>query len=446
MSSWPLARGGVGTERLRAYAITVLLAAVAAVVFAEVTRAIDEFEQPTVGLTIAGGAAVVAVLWLAIVRLDWAVALGVLLLGVVRFEPAPTDIVLGIAVAVALVTSRVALQQVPPAIFALAGAYLVLNIVSTVEAVDPIRALVFFSITAYLLALAVWVTNYVRSEGAAKLIVRCYVWGAAIVTIPTLAALFATFPGSDFLVYDGPRAQGLFKDPNVYGPFLVPAVLILLEDVLHPHVVTRRRFAAAILALLLTCGVVFAYSRAGWLNISLGVLTMLAVLTFRRGGGGRALALLLAILVGVSAATTVLIVSGSSSFFEERARLHEYDADRFGAQASGLEIASSHPVGIGPGQFERFSETATHSLYVRTLAEQGLLGAAAMIALMFATLVLAARNAIQGRSTYGVGSAALLAAWVGILANSAFVDTLHWRHLWLVAALIWVGAARRVWA
>ncbi len=445
MSSWPQARLGVGTEKVQALATAIVLVAVAGIVFAEVARALNDFEQPTLGMTIAGGAAAVAVLWLALVRLDWAVGLGVLLLGIVRFEPAPTDVVLGIAIAVALVTSRVALQQVPPVIFALAGAYLVLNIVSTVEAVDPMRALVFFSITAYLLALAVWLTNYVRSEGTAKLIARCYVWGAAIVTIPTLAAIFFAVPGSDLLTYDGTRAQGLFKDPNVFGPFLVPAILILLEDVLHPHVVTRRRFVAAALALLLTCGVVFAYSRAGWLNLGLGVLTMLAVLTFRRGGGGRALALLIAILIGVGAATTVLVVSGSSNFFEERARLHEYDNDRFGAQASGLEIASSHPFGIGPGQFERFSETGAHSLYIRTLAEQGVLGAATMIALMFATLVLAARNAIRGRSTYGIGSAALLAAWVGILANSAFVDTLHWRHLWLVAALIWVGAARRAW-
>ena len=34
-------------------------------------------------------------------------------------------------------------------------------------------------------------------------------------------------------------------------------------------------------------------------------------------------------------------------------------------------------------------------------------------------------------------------AWVGLLANSLFVDTLHWRHLWLVAALIWAGWMRR---
>jgi hypothetical protein len=36
----------------------------------------------------------------------------------------------------------------------------------------------------------------------------------------------------------------------------------------------------------------------------------------------------------------------------------------------------------------------------------------------------------------------LLGAWCGLLANSAFVDTLHWRHLWFVAALIWVAATR----
>ena len=62
---------------------------------------------------------------------------------------------------------------------------------------------------------------------------------------------------------------------------------------------------------------------------------------------------------------------------------------------------------------------------------------------MLATLYWAGRNAIFGRDTYGIGSAALLGAWVGALFNGFFVDTLHWRHLWLLAALIWAGSARR---
>jgi MFS family permease len=48
-----------------------------------------------------------------------------------------------------------------------------------------------------------------------------------------------------------------------------------------------------------------------------------------------------------------------------------------------------------------------------------------------------------GADAHGVGAAALLGAWCGLLVNGAFVDTLHWRHLWLVAALIWVAALRR---
>jgi hypothetical protein len=70
------------------------------------------------------------------------------------------------------------------------------------------------------------------------------------------------------------------------------------------------------------------------------------------------------------------------------------------------------------------------------------LGLLVITALFLATLVFAVRNAALGRDSYGIGSAALLAAWVGLLINSFVVDTLHWRHLWFVAALIWVGAMR----
>jgi hypothetical protein len=50
---------------------------------------------------------------------------------------------------------------------------------------------------------------------------------------------------------------------------------------------------------------------------------------------------------------------------------------------------------------------------------------------------------VAGRETYGIGSAALLGALCGILVNSVVIDTLHWRHLWIVIALIWAGWARR---
>ena len=64
-----------------------------------------------------------------------------------------------------------------------------------------------------------------------------------------------------------------------------------------------------------------------------------------------------------------------------------------------------------------------------------------LLALLGFTLIAGLRNAVAGRGTHGIGSAALLAAWCGLVVNSAVIDTLHWRHLWLVAALIWVATA-----
>jgi hypothetical protein len=47
---------------------------------------------------------------------------------------------------------------------------------------------------------------------------------------------------------------------------------------------------------------------------------------------------------------------------------------------------------------------------------------------------------ILGRDTAGIGSLGLLAVWAGTLANSVFIDSLHWRHLFVFAGLIWAGS------
>ena len=193
---------------------------------------------------------------------------------------------------------------------------------------------------------------------------------------------------------------------------------------------------------ILTIGVLFAFSRAAWLNFVIGALVMFVVLSLRRGGGRRALTF---VVVGISAAAVLfaaLALTSSFTFLSERARLQTYDTQRFGAQHSGIELAVKYPLGIGPGQFEKVSPISAHSTYVRALSEEGVLGLLVLLALLLLTLMFASRNAILGRDTYGIGSAALLAAWCGLLANSVFIDTLHWRHFWLLAALIWAGAAR----
>ena len=248
------------------------------------------------------------------------------------------------------------------------------------------------------------------------------------------------------LSHGAERASGFFKDPNVYGPFLIPIALILLEQRIaprFPRVLRLRALSSWLILLALTLGVLFSYSRAAWANFVIALIVMLVASGMRKKGARRAVRALAALLIVGALVLLVLSASGSIGFLEQRAQVQAYDSQRFAAQALGWHLGWTHPLGIGPGQFEFYSAVASHSTFVRVFAEQGLLGLVLWVGLLLSTLVLAVRNVVVGRDTYGIGSAALLGAWCGLIFNSVVVDTLHWRHLWVVAALIWASAARR---
>jgi hypothetical protein len=398
---------------------------------------------PSWPLVLASGLGLTGVLALAVARYEAAVVLGFLLFSVVRVEPAPTDAVFGIVMAVAFVTGRFNLALVPASIGGLVGIFIVLNLLSMVEAVDNELAGRFVLITLYLAAFSLWFTGYLDSERRARAVLMAYLAGAVGFALLASVALFIPYPGSGTLLrYGGTRATGLFEDPNVLGPFLVPAALIVLEELLRPRLLRAPRTVKTAMFLILVLGVLFAYSRAAWLNLVAATLTMLVVLALRRGGSRKAMAVLVTLLVAGASVLGTVAVTGSMGFLEERAQLQSYDVDRFGAQRTGLELGEQHPIGVGPGQFELFAPISSHNAFVRSLAEQGVLGLFTILALVITTLIFAARNAVLGRDTYGIGSAALLGAWVGIIVNSLFIDSLHWRHLWFVAALIWVGTRR----
>jgi O-antigen ligase len=394
-------------------------------------------------LTAVAGLAALCLLALALGRYEIAVGLGMFLFGVVFIEPSPPDAVLGIVMLVAVITGRFSVNAVPLPMLALLLGFIALNAISAIFAILPGRAVFFFSITAYLAMFALWLTGYVNSIERARSVIRPLVAGAVVSAVVGVAVLFVNFPAKALLDFsDGYRARGFFKDPNVYGPFLVVVALIVLSEILEPRLLKGRLVTKLAILLSLSLGVLFAYSRAAWLNAVVGVLTMLLVYTFRRHGSVNVAKIIVTLAIAFTVGTVMLAATGQTQFLRQRAQLQSYDTQRFAAQEQGLELAQRYPLGIGPGQFEETVGYAAHSTYVRTLAEQGVLGLVVMAALLFGTLGFAAANVVRGRDSYGVSSAALLAAWCGVMANSAFVDTLHWRHVWLVAALIWVGAMR----
>jgi O-antigen ligase len=400
-----------------------------------------EAADPPLGLALAAGVGAVGVLALALARLDTAVALGFLLMAVVEVEPAPPDAVFAVIVALAIVTGRLRPSRTPRAVLVPLAAFLALNAVSLLASVDVVAALRFGLITAFLAALALWLAGWLDSAHRARIVVVAWLVVAVASALVGIAVVYLPLPGAALLMDDTQtRANVLFEDANVYGPFLVPIAAILLEERLRPRLLRLPGWLSDLLFLVLAFGTVVSFSRAGWINFGVTTFMMLGVVALRRRGGARAVRLLVTLVAAALAALAVMSATGSLGFFDERAQLQSYDRERFGAQRAGVEMAMRHPLGVGPGQFQFHHPVETHSTYVRVLAEQGVLGLLAWLAVAGATLLLAIRNVLAGRSTYGIGSAALLGAWCGLLVNSAVVDTLHWRHLWVVAALIWLGA------
>ena len=432
---------GAPSLRLGAVGKAIAGAFVLAVLAAGMAKALDA-GAPSMKLAIAGGLALVSMLLLAVANYDLAVAVGFVLMAVVRIEPAPPDGAFAVIMAVAAATGRFHLSRVPRLVVALVGALIAINLLSVMDAVVLSSAFRFLGITLYLALFSLWLCGYVDSSQRARTIVRIWLVVGVISALAGIVAYFLPIPGKEILLGDGvTRARALFKDPNVYGPFLIPIAVILLEQWLNPRLLRLRGSVTMILFAILALGILVSFSRAAWGNLTIATIITLGVSSMRRRGGRRAVRVMLALLLVGATVGFVVSATGSVGFVGQRAQVQGYDTQRFGAQHFGYELGWSYPVGVGPGQFiYHHAVVQAHSTYVRVLAEQGFGGELALIGLFLTTLVLALRNAVRGRDTYGIGSAALLGAWCGLIFNSAVVDTLHWRHLWVVAALIWAGA------
>jgi O-antigen ligase len=429
-------------ERLLLKAALIIACSLSLLAFAAVLAVALDGASISPAIVVVGG--VLAILGMALVigRYDLAVVIGFGLLAVVLIEPSPSDVLFGLAMAVAAVTGRFGLERLPRTAIFVVASFLVLNVLSAADVIEWGAAGRFFLITLYLGMFSLWLGAYIDRPARARRLVCAYLFAAVLSAVLGSLALFIHFPGYTVMLGDdAARAKALFKDPNVYGPFLIPITLILAEEILKPRLLRLRRSLMLGSFLVLTLGVVFSYSRAAWLNYAIGLVVLIAVVVLRRPDR-RAISLVLVVLVSGLAIAGAVVGTGSLGFLKERARLQNYDAHRFAAQARGLKVGFEHPFGVGPGQFDVISPVSSHSLYIRALSEQGLLGLLTIAVLVVGTLAFGVANVVRGRDTYGISAAALLGAWCGIVTNSFFVDTLHWRHLWLVAALIWAGAMR----
>jgi hypothetical protein len=376
----------------------------------------------------------VGFLLMCILAFDVAVFLLFCISGLVRIEPAPFDLLAMLLLALGILTRRLPLNTLRGSSTFHAGiwAFLILNILVLPRADGLTDGLRYTTITVYLIAFAYFVKMYLTSERKMRLVMVGYLI-AALISVGLVALDFAGLAPPETFVVET-RAVAFFKDANVYGPFLVLAIIWLVDEVWFPYFWRGWALLKVALIAMLTAGLFLSFSRAAWghLVVALGlyVLFNMRKLSFKRMLG------LIVLLVG-GAGAILLVVQQLNllDFLLWRASpLQSYDSDRFSTQAEALHQGMTHLFGVGPNMV-----LGVHSLYAKTFAEYGVIGLLALLTSLFSVMGAVTLQAFKpSRRVYGLSARMLAACLIGLMLNSLVIDTLHWRYFWFVVALAWV--------
>jgi hypothetical protein len=365
---------------------------------------------------------------------------------IVLIEPAPVDaLVLGLFV-FGIATGVIGFSGLRPIAVIPLAAFVVANVISLYDPINSTRAVWYILVTVYLCLSWVFFVGFLWSfhKRGMDLLIKTYTVAGMLCILAGLLSYFHAIGFQKYLLLYG-RPKGTFKDPNVYGPYVIPIALFAIAGLIVRNKNKKSAIVHSVVALVSVAGIFLSYSRACWINLGISLIAYFFFSSmFRPAGTPSPFPISRAILSFAGVAVCIGLVMQIPAVHEmvgERITsngLHNYDRDRFLTQREALEAALARPLGIGPGQAEEAFHYSTHSSYMRVLSENGFLGELGFDAFIAVCL---ARGIWMGWKTkdsywekiFFVASACIL----GHLVNSAVVDTVHWRHLWFLLALPW---------
>lgn len=366
-----------------------------------------------------------------------AVALG----AVAMFEPSPGDIGISVLALAGLLWNKIHWQRTLALPLILLALFVFSNLISLCYAFDVSSGATYFVITLFMVVSWLFLVGVLgkHQERGLRTVMSAFSIAGVVSSLLAILAYFNIVAlGESLLFYD--RVKGFFKDPNVFGPYLVIVsayALLRLQSSAF-----GRKIVWAGLCLISTLGVLLSFSRAAWANyaVTIGLFFVLDLFTSRSKRSGRRV-ILVVLVIGILAAavyyaTTIPQVGDVVAY---RTEIQSYDTDRFATHEAAFQLGLSNPLGVGPGQSFRLLNYATHNLYLRVFSENGVIGFFALMLFLLATLVRSLLLSFKAPTAFQRSMFCLVTgALVGTLINSLTIDALHWRHLWLLLAIGWM--------
>ena len=334
----------------------------------------------------------------------------------------------------------------------------------------PLAALVAFAAASFLwtwderqggIVLAFFVFPFVAGFGViARAPVAAWLPRALLLTLVALGSLFAAiglwqaetrtvFFARDIEVANAYttffRVTSVFKDPSLYGRYLVVSIAVLLVALLFRRSRWVEWIALAGLVALLFWGLYYSYSQSSF--VALFVVTFAVALV----GAGRHLriALLVCAVVATLAAAAVAAgaVEGRSArdVTSGRSRLVSVTFDAFETRPiAGVGIGGQPRASAEVAGKRSPSRNASHTTPLTVLAELGVIGfvlyAWTLAAAGWALLLVTRRDRLLG-----IGLAAVLVVLFvhSLLYAGFFEEPLTWGVLGVAAAVLVSAPARR---
>jgi hypothetical protein len=364
----------------------------------------------------------------------------VLLSSIAFVEPSPHDLMMFVLLAMCI-GSRVSFDRKLVPLLVLTIVWLAGGLLSLMQVGDQENTIQYAGTSAYLGTAAIMFACLFCEGNLARLLIvrRAYLFAALIATAAGYLGFFHLVPHYQIFL-DNDRVSATFKDPNVYGPFLVFPLLLILVG----FVISGVRLGGLVVMAALLGGLFLSFSRGAWMHFAVSATVAVALL-FAVAPNPRMRNRIMLFALGAAVAAVLLVLALTSidsvrDIFIERAKaIQPYDVGpggRFWYQQLALSQILDHPNGLGPFEFSRIFGGQQHDVYMQGFLVYGWLGGAAYFTLVLITLVIGIRAALMP-TPWQYYLIAAYAAFVGEACEGFVVDTDHWRHFFLLLGMIW---------
>ena len=355
-------------------------------------------------------------------------------------EPSPHDGLM-LVLLVMCVAARVPFDRKLAPLLVLLTVWLVGGCLALIQVGDQQQTIQYVGTSFYLCLAAIVFACLFGGGDPARLSIlrRGYLLAALIATTAGYIGFFHLLPGSDRFLFND-RVSATFKDPNVYGPFLIFPLLMLMTALMTRGI----RILNLALAAFLLGGLFLSFSRGAWMHFAVSAAIAVAILVAASPDPRLRARILL--FAAVTAVGTVLLVAAMMSIdtvrdlFLERAKaIQPYDVGpggRFWEQRLALGVILDHPNGMGPFEFSRVFGMQQHDVYMQGFLVYGWLGGAAYLTLVAVTLAIGLAT-VRVPAPWQNYLIVAYATFVGEAVEGLIVDTDHWRHFFLLLGLIW---------